>query len=95
MEHLLPREAEHAEHSAELGFAQFNVGRNSPTNVVEQRLVHHEIVVFLGVIASVHLVAPLKIAEVRFGLAGQDPQQARLAGAIEAKVVAGVQRAVG
>ena len=37
----------------------------------------------LGVVAGVHLVAELEVAQVGFGLAGEDPQQAGLAGTVE------------
>ena len=44
-----------------------------------------QVVVLLGVVAGVHLVAELEVAEVGLGLAGEDAQQARLAGAVEAE----------
>ena len=50
---------------------------------VEQRLVGAQVVVLLGVVAGMHVVAELEVAEVGLGLAGEDPQQAGLAGAVE------------
>ncbi len=55
------------------------------TDVVEQRIVNHQVVVLLGVITRMHLVTPVEVADVCVGFAGEDAQQAGLASAVEAE----------
>ena len=58
-------------------------GRHLGADVVEQRLADAQVVVLLGVVAGGHVVPELERAPVGRRLAGEDPQQRRLAGAVE------------
>ena len=73
------------EHAAQLGLGELHARRHLGAEVVEQRGTRVEVVVLLRVVARRHLVAELEVTEVGLRLTGQDAQQARLAGPVEAE----------
>ena len=63
-----------------------DAGRHLGADVVEQRRRRPQVVVLLGVVADVDVVAERRTCpRSAVGLAGEDAQQARLAGAVEAE----------
>ena len=79
LERLVAGEAEHPEQAAQL-----DVGRERVVaHVVEQGASRHDAFVLLRVVTQRHAEAELDRAGVGGGLAGEDAQQARLAGAVE------------
>ena len=80
---LLAAEAHHAEHAAKLRLGQDDIVGNRGADVVEQRGIALQVVVLLRVVADVDVVAEAEDTGIGRGLAGEDAQQAGLAGAVE------------